>query len=198
MTSDRMTTEFLAYVAVALGEEAVDVSATGVDLTPDGPRVRYVGVPTSMRPTDRQHLRRDRALAVEACSRLVAIRWRRPPAPLVPPQDSYLRLADAYPDVYTSPTETSAGWHALLVMAAEWMREYGPPQGFVAQQVKSKFGTLRFYYSDDSDDPRATAAAGIIEAVERISRGVCEVCGAPAKLRTRGGWYETVCDEHVR
>ena len=60
----------------------------------------------------------------------------------------------------------------------------------VVQQVKEKFGTLRFYYQggDDKID-------GMVRMAESMSAVMCEQCGAPAT--TRGpGWIRTLCDAH--
>lgn len=60
----------------------------------------------------------------------------------------------------------------------------------VADQVKEKFGTLRFYYSGGDDYVR-----GIVSMAEAMSANTCETCGAPGKQRT-GGWIKTLCNEH--
>jgi hypothetical protein len=59
-------------------------------------------------------------------------------------------------------------------------------------QVKEKFGTLRFYYSggDDSID-------GMVRMAESMSAVTCEECGVPGRIR-HGGWISTLCDEHAR
>ena len=60
----------------------------------------------------------------------------------------------------------------------------------VVEQVKSKFGTLRFYAR------RGTAKHhAYVEFAECISGRVCEVCGAPGKRR-EVGWVSTLCDVH--
>jgi hypothetical protein len=60
----------------------------------------------------------------------------------------------------------------------------------VAEQVKEKFGTLRFYYQGGDD-----YIDGMVRMAEAMSAVTCEKCGAPAK--TRGpGWIRTLCDTH--
>jgi hypothetical protein len=61
----------------------------------------------------------------------------------------------------------------------------------VADQIKEKFGTLRFYYSGGDEH-----IAGLITMAESMSGVTCEDCGKPGKWRT-GGWIVTVCDEHA-
>lgn len=60
----------------------------------------------------------------------------------------------------------------------------------VAEQVKEKFGTLRFYYrgGDDYID-------GVVSMAESMSAVTCETCGKPGTT-TRGGWIRTLCEEH--
>lgn len=62
----------------------------------------------------------------------------------------------------------------------------------VVDQVKEKFGTLRFYYTggDDTID-------GMVQMAESMSACVCEECGNPG-TQTRGGWIRTLCDQHKK
>ena len=57
-------------------------------------------------------------------------------------------------------------------------------------QVKEKFGTLRFYYSGGDDYIR-----GLVSMAESMSGVTCEECGKPG-TQTPGGWIKTVCKEH--
>lgn len=62
----------------------------------------------------------------------------------------------------------------------------------VADQVKEKFGTLRFYYTGGDD-----RIDGMVCMAESMSAITCETCGAPGKLRG-DRWVYTACDEHTR
>ena len=62
----------------------------------------------------------------------------------------------------------------------------------VLQQVKEKFGTLRFYYHGGDD-----YIHGLVAMAEAMTEITCEVCGAPGKDRP-GGWIRTLCDEHAK
>lgn len=57
-------------------------------------------------------------------------------------------------------------------------------------QIKEKFGGLRFYYTggDNKID-------GMVRMAESWAAHSCEECGAPGRPR-RGGWIRTLCDEH--
>ena len=57
-------------------------------------------------------------------------------------------------------------------------------------QVKEKFGTLRFYYSGGDD-----YISGLVSMAESMSGVTCEECGKPG-TQTSGGWIKTVCVEH--
>ena len=54
-------------------------------------------------------------------------------------------------------------------------------------QVKEKFGTLRFYYTGGDD-----VIDGMVRMAESMSGVTCEECSVPAK--THGpGWIRTIC-----
>ena len=57
-------------------------------------------------------------------------------------------------------------------------------------QVKEKFGTLRFYYSGGDD-----YISGLVSMAESMSGVTCETCGKPG-TQTSGGWIKTACKEH--
>jgi hypothetical protein len=57
-------------------------------------------------------------------------------------------------------------------------------------QVKEKFGTLRFYYSGGDD-----YISGMVTMAEAMSGVTCETCGSPGE-RKGGGWVRTMCDHH--
>ena len=62
----------------------------------------------------------------------------------------------------------------------------------IITQVKEKFGGLRFYVSDATDEVH-----NYIEFAESMSFRVCEMCGAPGEPRS-DGWTKTLCDRHHR
>ena len=60
----------------------------------------------------------------------------------------------------------------------------------VVDQVKEKFGGLRFYYSGGDD-----YVQGMVRMAEGMSVKTCEVCGSPGE--TGGsGWISTMCETH--
>ncbi len=65
-----------------------------------------------------------------------------------------------------------------------------PDTGFRVDQVKEKFGTLRFYCSTDDTIRRYVGFA------ESLSAVTCEQCGAYGKTESVGGWMSTRCKKH--
>lgn len=67
----------------------------------------------------------------------------------------------------------------------------------VADQVKEKFGTLRFYVHGGNQYTN-----GVVSMAEAMSASTCEICGSPGKIRgggiRGGGWIYTACDEHTK
>ena len=59
-------------------------------------------------------------------------------------------------------------------------------------QVKEKFGTLRFYYSGGDE-----YISGMVTMAEAMSGVTCEECGDPGERRG-GGWIYTACDLHTK
>ena len=59
--------------------------------------------------------------------------------------------------------------------------------GFTVDQVKEKFGTLRFYCSTND------RISQYVRFAETLSALTCEECGKPGRLGQRGGWYRTTC-----
>jgi hypothetical protein len=57
-------------------------------------------------------------------------------------------------------------------------------------QVKEKFGTLRFYYTGGDE-----YISGMVSLAESMTAVTCEECGNPGKQHG-GGWVRTLCDHH--
>lgn len=119
--------------------------------------------------------------------------------------------------------ECGDGWYELLrglcgqiVSAYE---EAGQPVDIVIDQIKEKFGTLRFYYHFGGQDPGISAIdflglgslrisqgdtplcrkiAEIVAKWEDVSATVCEKCGRPGQLRKDCPWIRTLCDSCSR
>jgi hypothetical protein len=60
----------------------------------------------------------------------------------------------------------------------------------IAQQIKEKFGTLRFYTTGGD-----SYIHGAIQMADTMSEHICEECGNVGKRRP-GSWIRTLCDQH--
>ena len=58
-------------------------------------------------------------------------------------------------------------------------------------QVKEKFGTLRFYYSGGDN-----VISGMVRMAESMSAVTCEQCGNPGRMEFDSGWATTLCVSH--
>lgn len=191
--------EFYGIAGAVLSDQprVESIRITAVELTPAGPRVRWTGGPTGARVVSTEGGTRWRGgvgpdLLLECLSRYLAVRWRERSS-AVPPAWSNL-LVERHPRVLTSGGPyVRAGWAALVATGAEWIEELGIPTGFETDDVKEKFGQLRWHHHADEPDDDVDDA---IEAVETLSAHVCDVCGAHGL--TRGtGWIATRCGAHV-
>jgi hypothetical protein len=84
--------------------------------------------------------------------------------------------------------ECGTGWEPLLRKLCEDIMATNPPADFRAEQVKSKFGGLRFYYSCGTDE-----ISDLIDIAENDSYKTCEICGSKENVKSEGAWVETLC-----
>jgi len=91
-----------------------------------------------------------------------------------------------------------AGWYPILETLCtniqshiDWRVKQGKdcPQ-VVVEQIKEKFGGLRFYYQGGDD-----YISGLVSMAESYADIACEDCGGIGKRRS-GGWIRTLCDAH--
>ena len=80
------------------------------------------------------------------------------------------------------------GWYPLIKELIEDLIQLGWNKQVC--QVKEKFGGLRFYINEGSNEIHNR-----ISKAENDSYEICEVTGKPGKLRTDIGWYRTLCEE---
>jgi hypothetical protein len=114
------------------------------------------------------------------------------------------RMEETYPKMFALPYggfAVSAGWWPIIESLCaniqshtDWWnknRETRPVvEQVVVEQIKEKFGGLRFYYSGGDD-----TIAGMVRMAEAWADVACEECGAFGKRRS-GGWIRTLCDHH--
>jgi len=69
----------------------------------------------------------------------------------------------------------------------------------VADQMKEKYGTLRFYYTVyGGNDVEGSIISDIVEEAEYKSGRICEVSGDSGTLCQRGWWYKTLSYTEAR
>jgi hypothetical protein len=114
------------------------------------------------------------------------------------------RMEETYPKMFAEPYggfAVGAGWWPIIESLCaniqshtDWWnknRETRPVvEQVVVEQIKEKFGGLRFYYSGGDD-----TIAGMVRMAEAWADVACEECGAFGKRRS-GGWIRTLCDHH--
>lgn len=93
------------------------------------------------------------------------------------------------------------GWLDIVWRLSEQLE----PLGVQCDQVKEKFGALRFYLRDRQAhaEPEAVqaereVASKLIRAAEDEADRTCEICGQPGKLGKQTTHYvRTLCPEHT-
>lgn len=85
--------------------------------------------------------------------------------------------------------ECRDGWYDLIARTCKKIAESGDTE-VIFSQIKEKFGSLTIYYYNETD-----ATQELIQAAERESYEICEICGEPGEMRKRG-WLRVVCEEH--
>lgn len=86
--------------------------------------------------------------------------------------------------------ECGDGWMDLIYRLSRAISTHVESTGLdvVATQVKEKFGELRFYVNRGDEE-----VFRLIDAAEQESATICELCGAPGTLVTKG-WRSTRCE----
>ena len=119
-------------------------------------------------------------------------------------------LFDIYPELFREKDlphdqsnmcfgfECDSGWYDLINTLCQLINHYDKQQTnkpdykpVVVQQVKEKFGGLRFYYYGGDD-----IVAGMVAFAEAMSQQICETCGNKGKTNWKRSWVKTLCEKH--
>jgi hypothetical protein len=111
------------------------------------------------------------------------------------------RLEETYPKMFANRyggVAVGTGWWPIIESLCaniqshiDWRVKQGQDISQVeVEQIKEKFGGLRFYYSGGDDE-----ISGMVRMAEAWAGVACEECGA-AGTRRSGGWIRTLCDHH--
>ena len=92
--------------------------------------------------------------------------------------------------------ECGDGWHKIILDTHNQLKELDP--GYKINQIKEKFGGLRFYWQPSStmSDENWRICCRLETEAEDRSFKTCEVCGKPGHRRNNG-WLKTLCDKHA-
>jgi hypothetical protein len=110
-------------------------------------------------------------------------------------------MEKSYPKMYAGKHGGFAvgkGWYPIIERLSsniqqhiEWKnRESEVVPQVIVEQIKEKFGGLRFYYQGGDEQ-----VAGMVRMAEAWADVACEECGGIGKRRG-GGWVRTLCDQH--
>jgi hypothetical protein len=125
------------------------------------------------------------------------------------------RMEETYPKMFAEPYggfAVSMGWWPIIEKLCaniqshiDWRNtqrarllennEYKHPvpdevDQVTVNQIKEKFGGLRFYYTGGDEQ-----VSGMVRMAEAWADTACEECGAIGTRRS-GGWIRTLCDTH--
>ena len=119
------------------------------------------------------------------------------------------QLYDNFPDLFKEKDlppeqsnmcwgfECSDGWYNIIFTLCSLIQIHQKSQKpdykpVVVQQVKEKFGTLRFYYTGGDD-----TVSGMVAYAEAISGITCEICGDRGTTDWKRSWVRTLCSKHI-
>ena len=93
---------------------------------------------------------------------------------------------------------TNPGWYPLVEKLLLDIRALPKDDGLVRiNQIKEKFGGLRFYAEVSGSEEYKERVRGMIEQAEKEASHTCEFCSEPGTFRT-GGWMRVTCDKHSK
>jgi hypothetical protein len=98
------------------------------------------------------------------------------------------------------PFECRSGWHALLHdLLSKIDALLGPTRTIAVDQIKEKFGALRFYWHGDVTDAERKQIEALVRLAARVSAETCEICSERAMIHPwNGGFWQSNCVTHAR
>ena len=110
------------------------------------------------------------------------------------------QLTNKYPLLKISYIECDSGWLNLIDKLCSEIIKIDKNNDIQVQQIKEKYGTLRFYisYVDGMDEKIFDKICKIILKFENKSAKICEVCGYKGNLKIKNTNYKTLCNKHAK
>ena len=107
-------------------------------------------------------------------------------------------IADRIGEAWAETIDVGPGWFDLIARLDAQLARLSP--GYVVEQCKTKYGSLRYYARpEDADDVDLQMTFNeIIRDAEDQSTSICEECGQPGQQITFRGWIRTVCETHAQ
>lgn len=114
------------------------------------------------------------------------------------------RLKERFPNMFSQPyggVAVGEGWWPIIESLCEniqrhtdwWNKNHEKHpvvKQVVVEQIKEKFGGLRFYYEGGDEQ-----ISGMVRMAEAWASHSCEECGSPGTLGGQG-WIRTLCPTH--
>ncbi len=80
------------------------------------------------------------------------------------------------------------GWHAIIAAIDVELSKIDPD--YTIQQIKEKFGGLRYYFNTKTEHWRVMN--DVVARYEQVAWSTCEISGEPGVLMVKQGWYRTL------
>lgn len=110
--------------------------------------------------------------------------------------EDFNKLIETYPKIFSGRCryiECNNGWYNLLDslcgVIQHYLNQKPKINQVIAEQIKEKYGTLRFYYSGGDDYIR-----GLVSMTEYLSGCTCEICGNPGEYINKN-WPKVRCEK---
>ena len=112
-------------------------------------------------------------------------------------------LTNEYPEFYSNVRcgiGVPPGWLQIVVdlsFEIKTLLEQHPGVELIVDQIKEKFGTLRFYcHTKGADKILNVQIHDLVQVAMDKSASTCFYCGEPGTLDTHTGWHNTTCEKH--
>lgn len=114
-----------------------------------------------------------------------------------------VQICQQYPHIFGERGiyfECEEGWFGLIAQLCECMQRYYDDNTRNSDDLtqprivalKEKYGRLSIFLEGGDE-----LVEGMVWFAEHLSGSICERTGHPGKLRKKGGWYKTLCDEEA-